>query len=90
MFLIVQANNYQSTKVYSLAEEYYKRAFLIMPNRIYPLFKLMLLYKESGQKHKVKLMTFKVLNFKVKIESDATKYMKEQTTEVIHAKKLKK
>lgn len=83
MFYIIQANNYQSLKEYSLAEKYYRLAFLIMPNRIYPLYKLMLLYKESGQIRKARQMALKVLTFNVKIESEATKHMKKQATTVI-------
>ncbi len=83
MFYIVQGNNYQSMKEFSLAEEYYKCAFLIMPNRIYPLYKLMVLYKTSGQIHKTRQMALQVINFNVKIESEATKHMKKQATTVI-------
>lgn len=84
MFYIIQANNHQSIKEYSRAEEYYKRAFLIMPNRIYPLYKLMLLYNESGQLRKAKQMALKVLKFNIKIDSEATKYMKEQAKAIAH------
>lgn len=78
MFYILIGNNYKDMGYADLAEKTYQKAFAIMPNRIYPLYQLMLLYKEIGEDKKVKEYASKVATFKEKITSPATKQMKEE------------
>lgn len=78
MFYILMGNNYKDMQCVDLAENAYKKAFSIMPNRIYPLYQLMHLYKETRNEKRAKEYAKKVINFKEKITSPATKQMKEE------------
>lgn len=78
MFYILMGNNYKDMHCPDLAEKAYKKAFSIMPNRIYPLYQLMQLYKETRNEKKAKEYAKKVIYFKEKITSPATKQMKEE------------
>ena len=55
----------------------------MMPNRLYPLYQLMLLYKDSGDIKKAKAMAKRVIEMKPKIESRLTKEMKEKAKELL-------
>lgn len=78
MFHILMGNNYKDMGYANLAEKAYQKAFAIMPNRIYPLYQLMLLYKDTGEEKKAKEYARQVVSFKEKITSPATKQMKEE------------
>lgn len=78
MFYVLMGNNYKDMKCYDLAEQAYKKAFSMMPNRLYPLYQLMLLYQDSGNTKKAKAMAKRVIEMKPKIESRATREMKEK------------
>ena len=54
MFYVIMGNNYKDMNYFDLAEQSYKKAFAIMPNRLYPLYKLMLLYNDNGKEYKAK------------------------------------
>ena len=82
MFHILIGNNHKNMGCIGLAEKAYKKAFEIMPNRIYPLYQLMLLYKETRNEKKAKEYAKKVINFREKITSPATKQMKEEAKAV--------
>jgi O-antigen ligase len=77
-FYILIGNNYKDMKHYDFAEQAYYKAFAVMPNRLYPLYQLMLLYQESGEIQKRKLMAKRVIGMKPKIESPATRDMKKK------------
>lgn len=83
MFYVLIGNNYKDMKLYDLAEQAYKKAFSVMPNRLYPLYQLMLLYHDSGNKLKAQAMAKRVIEMKPKIESRATKDMKKKAMEII-------
>lgn len=83
MFHILMGNNYKDMGYANLAEKAYKKAVSIMPNRIYPLYQLMLLYKQTGNEKKTKEYAKKVINFKEKITSPATKQMKEEANRLL-------
>lgn len=78
IFYVLIGNNYKDMKHYDLAEESYYKAFSVMPNRLYPLYQLMLLYQESGNVIKAKAMAKRVIEMKPKIDSQATRKMKEK------------
>ena len=80
---IVMGNNYKDMKHYDLAEQVYYKAFAVMPNRLYPLYQLMLLYKDSGNMKKAKAMARRVIEMKPKIESPATREMKKKAREML-------
>ncbi|MCL1974076.1 MAG: O-antigen ligase family protein [Bacteroidetes bacterium] len=76
MFYNVMGNNYKGLGDFVHAEEAYKFAFDILPNRLYPLYLLMKLYMETGQEEKVYEMAQKVVAFSPKIDSPAIREMK--------------
>lgn len=83
MFYVLMGNNYKDMKQYDLAEQAYKKALSVMPNRLYPLYQLMLLYQDSGDVKKAKAMAKRVIETKPKIESRATRKMKEKASEFL-------
>lgn len=76
IFYVLMGNNYKDEKYYRLAEASYNKAYSIMPNRLYPLYKLMLLYDETGYKERCRAMASRVMREKSKIESPATEEMR--------------
>lgn len=83
MFYVLMGNNYKDMKHYDLAEQAYNKAFSVMPNRLYPLYQLMLLYQDSGDMKKAKAMAKRVIEKKPKIESRATREMKKKALEFL-------
>ena len=57
------------------------KAFAVMPNRLYPLYQLMLLYEESGEKKKCEETARRVMWMKPKVESPATRDMQRKASE---------
>lgn len=82
MFYVLQGDNYEKMKEYGMAELYYNKAFCVMPNRIYPLYKLMMLYQRTGKNEKSYILARRIIAFPVKIESKATKDMKTKAAEI--------
>lgn len=54
-----------------------------MPNRLYPLYQLMLLYQDSGDMKKAKAMAKRVIDMKPKIESRVTMKMRDKASEFL-------
>lgn len=69
MFWNVMGNNYLALKQYREAEECYKKAFYMVPNRLYPLYLLARLYYSEGNYNKFLMMSDKVESFRSKVES---------------------
>lgn len=86
MFYVLMGNNYKDMKHYDMAEQAYQKAFSVMPNRLYPLYQLMMLYHDSGNIKKAKEMAKRVVKMKPKIESPATKDMKKKAEEILRNK----
>ena len=84
MFHVLMGNNYRDMGHCNLAEQSYEKAFAIMPNRLYPLYQLMLMYRDNGNVEKARSMAERVLALKPKIESPATKEMKGIAKEIMH------
>ncbi len=84
MFYVIQGNNYLQMNLYQKAEQAYQKAFDIMPNRIYPLYRLMLLYEKKGDITKEKEMAQRVISFKEKVVSPATKEMKDKARTILN------
>ena len=84
MFYVIQGNNYLQMNLYQKAEQAYQKAFGIMPNRIYPLYRLMLLYEKKGDITKEKEMAQRVISFKEKVVSPATKEMKDKARTILN------
>jgi O-antigen ligase len=78
MFMCVIGNNYKSMGLLENSEKSYILAYQILPNRMYPLYLLMKLYEDSSQETKAVNMAKMILSFNSKVESSATKEMKEE------------
>ena len=88
MFYVIQGNNYRDMGAYGEAETAYLKAYHILPNRLYPLYQLMCLYEQVGDVDKMRQMAQQVINFNVKVESPATKEMKDDA--IFNLKDLEK
>ena len=64
-------DNYKALERYSDAEKAYQYAFLMAPNKLYPLYLLTNLYFDSGQYQKAIKIAEKALNKNIKVESTA-------------------
>lgn len=83
MFHVLMGNNYCDMGHCALAEDSYKKAFAIMPNRLYPLYQLMLMYGDCGEKAKARNMARMIMEMKPKIESPATRDMKKKAAGIM-------
>lgn len=76
MFWNVMGNNYLAMGMYRKAEECYKEAFYMVPNRLYPLYLLAKLYYLEGNTDCFFMMSDKVESFIPKVESVNTDLLK--------------
>ena len=83
MFYVMIGNNYSKMNKTKEAELAYIKAFKILPNRIYPLYQLMLLYSDMGQDENAAKIAKVIIEMKPKVESPATKEMKETAKKLI-------
>ena len=83
MFHVLMGNNYRDMGHPEMAAEAYGRAFSTMPNRIYPLYRLMRLYMDVGDSAKAVEYAGRVVSFSVKVESPATMQIKEEAAELL-------
>lgn len=84
MFLILQGNNFRDMGAYSKAKEMYLKAWHTMPNRIYPLYRLMQLHLQTGEESKALYYAGKIVVFKEKIPSPAVTDIKRKAHEIIN------
>ena len=75
MFYVVMGNNYRALKAYREAEEAYRKAFSMGPNKMYPLYQLLLMYIELGDNLQARETAQKIVDFRPKIRSNATDEM---------------
>lgn len=75
MFWVLMGNNYRDMQCYQEAEEAYKKAFAIMPNRLYPLYQLMGLYEETEDVEALRRTAREIMALQPKIKSPATEAM---------------
>lgn len=87
MFYVLMGNNYSDMRHYDVAEHAYNKAYAVMSNRLYPLYKLMLMYEDGGYKEETKVMAKRIIEMKPKIESPATQEMKQIAIEIMHDKR---
>lgn len=76
MFHVLTGNSLRAMNKYDEAVECYDRAFGMLPNRLYPLYRKMLLYKEIGDTAKARQVANKLLEVIPKVESSATREMR--------------
>ena len=84
VFYTLMGNNYRDLGAVAEAESAYRKAFGMLPGRMYPLYRLMKLYEAEGQMHKAEEMARQIIAFRPKVDSPAVREMKNE------AKKLTK
>jgi hypothetical protein len=82
MLYNVMGKNYQALKEYELAEQNFKKAINLVPNRLYPHYLLAKMYYEMGQKEKAEEETNIVMTKRPKVESRAVEEMREELSEL--------
>ena len=88
IFLILVGLNYEKLQNYTLAEYFYYKAFFRVPNRLHPLYRLALLYYNSGNISKFMSMSKTIFEFEPKIESDIIKIMKKEINTIFEKVRL--
>ena len=83
MFYVIMGNNYRDEQLYDLAREAYEKAYAIMPNRLYPLYQLMVMYQDCGNKAAAVDMAKRMKHSYVKVESRATQQMVEKADSIL-------
>lgn len=84
VFYTLMGNNYRDLGAVAEAESAYRKAFVMLPGRMYPLYRLMKLYEADGQMQKAEEVARKIIAFRPKVDSPAVREMKNE------AKKLTK
>ena len=87
MFYVIQGNNYNEMGFCQEAEQAYMKAFNSMPNRLYPLYRLMHFYEKSGETKKMCYMAQRVIVFNEKVNSPATREMRKEAVELMRKDK---
>lgn len=83
MFWNIMGNNSLALGRYREAEERYMHAFLMVPNRLYPLCLLTKLYYAEGDYERARKMAKMVMEFKPKVESTTTKELRNEIADLI-------
>lgn len=83
MFPILMGRNYEDMQEYGMADSLYHHAFHMVPNRIYPLYRRMKLYETMEDSTRMTDMAKRITDFKVKVESPATRDMKKEAEEIM-------
>lgn len=86
MVLNILGKNYQELGQYETAEKYFLRSTYRIPGRIYPHYLLFLLYSKTEffDETKCRREADIILNQEIKVESSATREMREKVTEWIN------
>ncbi|WP_394798546.1 O-antigen ligase family protein [Parabacteroides goldsteinii] len=80
---ILKGNNYKNINNLHEAIKCYTYASKIVPNRIFPLYQLMLIYKEYNKQNQMIKIAKHIKEFNVKIPSYTTQKIKEEANEII-------
>lgn len=83
MFAILQGNNYRAMGFADLADSAYKEAYWRLPNRMYPLYCRMTLYRDCGKTNDMRQMARQIIKFVPKRESPATKKMRTDAADLL-------
>lgn len=78
MFWTLMGNSHKAMRQYRLAARCYEHAFAVLPNRIYPMYRKMLLFRDMGDTDKARKTARQLLEIKPKVESTATRKMQEE------------
>ncbi len=83
MFWILMGNSLKSMNKYSEAIKCYDHAYCILPNRLYPLYQKMILYKETGDMKRAHQSARKIIESKPKVKSSATNRMIKEAKDML-------
>ena len=83
MFNNIIGKNYQALKQWNEAEFHFQLAHNKIPSRIYPLYLMAKMFKESGQTFKAKETAMVAMRIPVKVESDQIRVLKLELQEII-------
>lgn len=78
VFYTLMGNNYRDLGAVAEAESAYRKAFGMLPGRMYPLYRLMKLYEAEGQMQKAEQMARQITDFSPKVDSPAVREMKDE------------
>lgn len=87
VFYTLMGNNYRDLGAVAEAESAYRKAFGMLPGRMYPLYRLMKLYEAEGQVHEAEEMARQIAAFRPMVDSPAMREMKNEAKEFL--KKIK-
>ncbi|MBQ7156406.1 MAG: O-antigen ligase family protein [Bacteroidaceae bacterium] len=82
MFYVVMGNNYADMEEPDEAGMCYMKASGVMPNRLYPLYKLMMMYNDLGDREKTLYTAQRIIESMPKIPSKATRRMQERASQI--------
>jgi tetratricopeptide (TPR) repeat protein len=88
MLYNIIGKNCQALKAYKLAEQNFRKAINLVPNRLYPHYLLAKLYHEMGLKDKAKVETNIVITKTPKVESKAVEEMREELKTMMNDERL--
>jgi tetratricopeptide (TPR) repeat protein len=84
MLYNIMGKNYQALHRYELAEQCFKKAANLVPNRLYPWYLLTKLYSEMGLKDKVREAANIVKTKEPKVHSQAIEEMRKEAKKLLH------
>lgn len=82
MLHIIMGRIYEDMKCYDLADEKYERAYMMQPNRIYPLYRQMKMYETSND-DRLRDKAQQVYSFSPKVKSAATQEIKQEACQIL-------
>jgi len=89
MLYSVMGKNHQALENYTLAEQYFIKAAMIVPSRLYPYYLLAKLYDEMGDREKVCKMAELIQLKEAKVHSMAVNEMREELKSICEKYKNK-
>lgn len=84
MFHVLIGNNYRALGAPAEAEKAYTKAFDMLPDRLYPLYRLMGLYQSVGRTDKARQTARRIVALKPKVDSPAVREMKAEAWQLIN------
>jgi tetratricopeptide (TPR) repeat protein len=87
-FYFYLGNNYEMKGELTLAEESYKKAMNIMPVKLMPRYRLVVIYLKTKRKDKAINMANTILNMRIKIRSATTDAIRQEMFNLINKKDI--
>lgn len=87
MFLVVMGNNYRDLGAAREAEAAYRKAWAMVPSRLYPLYRLMKFYEAEGRGDEAAVAARRIVEARPKVDSPAVRDMKTDAERILAKKK---